>query len=207
MSAAMSPDLAGPAATPGYFDLDYYRRVHALARSWRELRQIPADRLPTEADRAACERLLFAEARLIDSGRLEAWLDLYTLDCGYWVPTDVDGADPAHIVTWEFNDRRRLEERVERLATGRAFSQIPVTRTTHLYTNIEMLTGGEGAGADEIQAICNFLIQTNLNGRASQRAGWNGFLLRRTQVGWRIVLKRVALFDADLPQINNSFTL
>jgi 3-phenylpropionate/cinnamic acid dioxygenase small subunit len=190
-------------ASAGYFDLDFYRRAHALVQSWRSLTLIPENRLPSDADRQACERLLHAEARMIDCGKLEGWLDLYTDDCAYWLPTDVEGADPSRIVSWEFNDRRRLEERVERLATGRAFSQMPVTRTTHLYTNLEMLTCGE----DGMEVICNFLIQTNLNGRPSQRAGWNGFLLRRTAVGWRIVLKRIGLFDADLPQDNNSFTL
>lgn len=199
------PAAGGPVA--GYFDLAYYQRAHALVQSWRALTLVPEDRLPTEADRAACERLLIAEARLIDGGQLEAWLELYTQDCGYWLPTDVDGADPSQIVSWEFNDRRRLEERVERLATGRAFSQLPVTRTTHLYTNFEMLTArGEGR-PDEMEVLCNFLIQTSLNGRPSTRAGWNGFLLRRSENGWRIVLKRIGLFDADLPQDNNSFTL
>lgn len=190
-------------ATPGYFDLDYYRRVHSLVQSWRALVTIPEERLPCAEDREACERLLHAEARLIDGGQLDAWLSLYTQDCAYWLPTDVEGGDPARIVSWEFNDRRRLEERVERLATGRAFSQLPVTRTTHLYSNIEMLT----SGSDGMEVLCNFLIQTNLSGRPSQRAGWNGFLLRRTADGWRIVLKRIGLFDADLPQDNNSFTL
>jgi 3-phenylpropionate/cinnamic acid dioxygenase small subunit len=89
------------------------------------------------------------------------------------------------------------------LATGKAFSQMPTTRTTHLYTNFEMMS----TAPDEMEVLCNFLIQTNLAGRPSARAGWNGFLLRRTQAGWRIVLKRVGLFDADLPQDNNSFTL
>jgi 3-phenylpropionate/cinnamic acid dioxygenase small subunit len=190
-------------AAPGYFDLDFYRRAHALAQFWRNLVFIPEERLPPEADRAACERLLNTEARLIDSGKLEQWLGLYTDDCAYWLPTDVEGGDPSRIVSWEFNDRRRLEERVERLATGRAFSQIPITRTTHLYTNLEMLT----SGPNEMEVLCNFLIQTNLNGRPSHRAGWNGFLLRRTEAGWRIVMKRIGLFDADLPQDNNSFTL
>ncbi len=189
--------------TPGYFDLGFYKQAHALVQSWRQLGAIPEDRLPAEADRLACERLLCAEARLIDGGQLDSWLALYTSDCAYWLPTDVEGADPARVVSWEFNDRRRLEERVERLQTGRAFSQLPVTRTTHLYTNFEMLTNG----ADEMQVLCNFLIQTNLGGRPSQRAGWNGFVLRRTEEGWRIVLKRIGLFDADLPQDNNSFTL
>lgn len=203
MSGGAPPAANAAPAVPGYFDLEFYRRMHALVRSWHELGSIPDERLPAEPDRIACERLLHAEARLIDRGRLEAWLDLYTEDCAYWLPTDVYGADPAKMVSWEFNDRRRLEERVERLATGRAFSQLPVTRTTHLYSNFEMLT----AGSDGMEVLCNFLIQTNRSGRDSQRAGWNGFLLRRTDVGWRIVMKRIALYDADLPQDNNSFTL
>jgi benzoate/toluate 1,2-dioxygenase beta subunit len=190
-----------PAA--GLFDLAFYRRMHALVVSWQGLGEIPPDRLPTLEDRAACERLLHAEARLIDGLRLEAWLALFTEDCAYWIPADVTGADPARFVSWEFNDRRRLEERVERLEGGRAFSQIPITRTVHLYSNIEMLTAGE----DGMEVLCQFLIQANLLGRVSQRAGWNGFLLRRTAAGWRIVLKRIGLFDADLSQHNNSFTL
>lgn len=192
-----------PVALAGYFDLDFYAVMHERVARWRSFDTVPDDRIPADADRLAAERLLAAEARLIDSGRLDAWLKLYTDDCAYWLPTDVHGADPGKFVSWEFNDRRRLEERVERLATGRAFSQNPVTRTTHLYTNFEMMT----AGPDEMEVLCNFLIQTSLSGKQSQRAGWNGFVLRWTDAGWRIVLKRIGLFDADLPQDNNSFTL
>jgi len=187
----------------GYFDLAYYGTLLETVRSWRALGEIPPDRVPPPEDLAACQRLLYAEARLIDSGQLDAWLGLFTQDCAYWVPTDVDAADPRQIVSWELNDRRRLEERVERLDTGRAYSQEPATRTTHLYTNIEALT----AGPDCLHVLCNFLIQTNLVGRISQRAGWNGYILRREPVGWRIVMKRINLQDADLPQDNNSFTL
>ncbi len=124
-------------------------------------------------------------------------------DCVYWLPTDVTGRDPRVTVAWELNDRRRLEERVERLGTGRAYSQAPPTRTTHLYTNIEALTAGEAT----VHVLCQFLIQTNLAGRVSQRSGWNGYVLRRVEGAWRIVVKRINLFDADLPQDNNSFTL
>ncbi len=200
----MPSDLANTEpAVPGYFDLQYYENAQKLVQSWRSVGQVPEGRKPALDDRLACESVLNAEARLIDSGKLEAWLDLYTKDCAYWLPTDVEGAHPARIVSWEFNDRRRLEERVERLATGRAFSQLPVTRTTHLYTNFEMMT----SGPDGMEVLCNFLIQTSLAGRSSQRSGWNGFLLRRTDDGWRIVMKRISLFDADQPQDNNSFTL
>jgi benzoate/toluate 1,2-dioxygenase beta subunit len=190
-------------ATPGYFDLDWYGRVWETVAAWRRLGEIPPERVPDPGDFDACCRLLHAEARLADRGDLDGWLALFTADCAYWIPTDVDGADPRKIVSWEFNDRRRLEERVERLKTGRAYSQEPASRMTHLYTNIEAMLAGDG----EMHVLCNFLIQTNLLGRISQRAGWNGYVLRREQAQWRIVLKRVNLLDADLPQHNNSFTL
>jgi 3-phenylpropionate/cinnamic acid dioxygenase small subunit len=192
-----------PQAREGYFDLDYYRSVIALFRTWRQITVVPEAQLPSDEQRRACERLLYAEARLIDSGRLADWLNLYSDDCAYWLPTDVELFDPICTVSWEFNDRRRLEERVERLATGRAYSQIPTTRTAHLYTNMEMMKQGDR----EMIVFCNFLIQTNRLGRIGQRAGWCGFLLRQTDDGWRIVIKRINLIDADLPQDNNSFTL
>jgi ethylbenzene dioxygenase beta subunit len=199
----MDPATQQTGARAGYFDLDYYRSVLALFRTWQEVGVVPDTQVPSEDERRACERLLYAEGRLIDSGRLDDWLGLYVEDCAYWIPTDVQLDDPAATVSWEFNDRRRLEERVERLTGGRAFSQIPTTRTTHLYTNIEMLQ----RSASEILVLCNFLIHTSRLGRIGQRAGWCGFLLRLTDQGWRIVIKRINLLDADSAQDNNSFTL
>lgn len=190
-----------------YFDLPHLGRLTELVRSWRALGAVPEDRLPDPATYAAICRLLYLEARLIDAERLEEWLALYTDDCVYWLPTDVEGRDPAEIVTWEMNDRRRLEERVERLGTGRAYSQAPPTRTTHLYTNVEVMTADADGDRPEAHVLCQFLIQTNLVGRVSQRSGWNGYVVRRTDAGWRFVVKCISLYDADLPQNNNSFTL
>jgi ethylbenzene dioxygenase beta subunit len=187
----------------GYFDLGWYDRVKCLVAAWRGLVEIPAARMPDPALQAQITRLLYCECRLLDQARLEEWLGLFSKECAYWIPTDTDDRDPARTVAWEFNDRRRLEERIERLATGRAFSQAPPTRTTHYVTNIEMLTGGPGL----VHVLCNFLIQTNLGGRVTQRSGWHGYLFRHEADAWRIVLKRVNLFDADKPQDNNSFTL
>lgn len=189
--------------TDGYFDLPHYEALLATVQDWRRLGAIPDDRLPSADAYAAICRLMYLEARLLDAERLPEWLALFTTDCVYWLPTDVTGRDPRVTVAWELNDRRRLEERVERLGTGRAYSQAPPTRTTHLYTNIEALTAGEAT----VHVLCQFLIQTNLAGRVSQRSGWNGYVLRRVEGAWRIVVKRINLFDADLPQDNNSFTL
>lgn len=188
---------------PGYFDLDFYARVQGAVRSWMTMDAVPSDcRLSAEQE-WQCRALLFQEARLIDQGRLDDWLDLFTDTGCYWLPADAAQLDPATTVSWEFNDRRRMEERVERLLTGKAYSQIPPTRTTHSYTNIELV----GVSDDEVHAICNFLINTHRPEGNRLLSGWNGFILRSDGDGWLIELKRVNLLDADRPQGNLSFFL
>ncbi|CZT37144.1 aromatic-ring-hydroxylating dioxygenase subunit beta [Rhizobium sp. 9140] len=193
----------------GYFGLSYYQAVQAIVEDWRALAEIPAERLADPADTAAVTRLLHAEARLLDAERLPEWLGLFTPDCAYWIPADTAISTPWTAVSWEFNDRRRLEERVERLGTGKAYSQSPPTRSAHLYSNIEVFRGADWSGATEntLHVLCTFLIQTNFAGHPSTRAGWNGYIVRKEGPSWRIVLKRISLYDADLAQDNNSFTL
>lgn len=184
-------------------DPPYYAQLWNTVSAWRAMAAIPAERLPPRETCEAVQRLLFLEARLLDQNRLVEWLALYTADCVYWIPADVENRDPRQTVSWEFNDRRRLEERVERLATGRAYAQVPPTRATHHLNNIEVFT----ADADTVHVLCNFLIQTHRGGEISARSGWCGYVLRQVLGQWRIALKRINLFDADLPQPNNAFTL
>lgn len=184
-------------------DPAFYTQLWETVRAWRAMGEIPAERLPArETCEAAC-RLLYLESRLLDQNRLDEWLSLYTDDCIYWIPADIEACDPRNTVSWELNDRRRLEERVERLATGRAYAQVPATRTTHHLSNIEVFH----ADTNTLHVLCNFLIQTHRVNEAGTRSGWLGYVLRRVEDRWRIALKRINLFDADLPQSNLSFTL
>ncbi len=96
-----------------------------------------------------------------------------------------------------------MEERVERLLTGKAYSQLPPTRTTHSYTNIELLA----VSATEVHAICNFMLNTHRPDGNRLLSGWNGFILQLVDNKWLIELKRVNLLDADGPQNNLSFFL
>lgn len=191
-----------PAAQPS-FDLAYYERIWHMVREWKTLGEIPADRIPSREVIDAVTRLLYLEARLLDQRRLREWLALFANDGAYWIPADIDIRDPRTTVSWEFNDRRRLEERIERLETSRAYSQMPPTRTVHALSNIEVMT----AESASVNVLCNFQIQTRRGGDTTPRCGWCGYVLRHEANGWRIVLKRVNLFDADLPQSNLSFTL
>jgi len=192
-----------PGAQPGYFDRDFYGDLHRIVRSWVTMDEIPANARPAPETEWQCRALLLHEARLIDRGRLDDWLSLFTDSACYWLPADASQMDPATTVSWELNDRRRMEERVERILTGKAYSQLPPTRTTHSYTNIELLAVSE----DEVHAICNFMINTHRPEGNRLLSGWNGFILKRSGEDWLIELKRVNLLDADGPQGNLSFFL
>ncbi len=185
------------------FDLGFYDRMAALLEKWKHLGEIPVDQIPSREVIDEITRLLYLEARLLDQHRLREWLALFSADGAYWIPADVDYRDPRHTIAWEFNDRRRMEERVERLETGQAYSQIPPTRTVHLLSNIEVMLAED----DTLHALCNFHIQTHRGHDTQSRCGWCGYVLRKENGHWKIVLKRVNLFDADLPQGNLSFTL
>jgi benzoate/toluate 1,2-dioxygenase beta subunit len=96
------------------------------------------------------EQFLFREARLIDERRFGEWEQLWD-DAGiYWVPANGDSTDPDRDVSLIYDNRSRLHSRVERYASGKAFSQQPPPRTAHLVTNVVIDDSSSpiGAGKD-----------------------------------------------------------
>jgi benzoate/toluate 1,2-dioxygenase beta subunit len=182
-----------------YVDEAFYARLARIAAEW----SAPGDELPEASAEAACTRLLFREARLIDDRRHEDWLGLFTRECLYWIPAVPDGGDPRREVSLEFHDRRRLEDRIARLRTGRAYSQIPPTRTRHLLTNLEMWR----VDAGEVRVRANVLIQTFQHDVHRALAGWCGWVLVPEDGSWKIAVKQVNLIDSDRGQENNTFVL
>jgi 3-phenylpropionate/cinnamic acid dioxygenase small subunit len=167
---------------------------------------VPADR-PVAEEIAA---LLTVEARLLDQAALqreayEPWLALYDDECIYWIPSSQPAGDPRKVVTLEFHDRRRLLDRVARLGTGKAYSQVPASRTARVNSPLEVWPSPDRS--DEWRARCTFVVAESREGRSRFLAGWNGFVLRRSGGRLRIVVKQVNLIDSDAPQGNNSFFL
>jgi ethylbenzene dioxygenase subunit beta len=181
-----------------YLDDRFYERLCGMSREWFVAGEAPAADL-----REMCERLLCREVRLIDDGEFEQWLGLFSRDCAYWIPATRPAGDPRREVTQEFHDRRRLEDRLARIRTGRAYSQVPPTRTCHLLTNLEIVAGG----LDEIRARASFAIHTYRLQVYRTLAGWCGYVLVREDNDWKIQVKQINLIDADEGQENNSFFL
>ncbi len=87
-------------------------------------------------DLRRCEQFLLHEARLLDDGKFEAWLALFTQEAWYWVPSEPDQADPHETVSLIYDDRRLLETRVRRLSSPRLYSQEPRSRTSRIIGNV-----------------------------------------------------------------------
>src|SRR5262245_40524803 len=87
-------------------------------------------------DTSECEQFLVHEARLLDEGRFDEWLALFTADAWYWVPSEPNQASPRDTVSLIYDDRRLLETRVRRLASPRIYSQEPRSRTSRIIANV-----------------------------------------------------------------------
>ena len=91
--------------------------------------------------RADVEDFLFMEADLIDAWKLPEWLELFTDDGAYYVPsTDVDPyAMPNNNLFYIADDRFRLGERVKRLMKRTAHVEFPHSKVRHLVGNVRIL--------------------------------------------------------------------
>lgn len=172
-----------------YVDDGFYRELATVRAEWSD--DWPATDL---AVRHEAETLLYREARLLDEGRFNDWLDLYTDECLYWVPVAPSGGDPRTEVSHAFDDRRRLTDRVYWLRTGLAFCQIPQSRTRRLVGNVEVLDEPE-RGRRRVRST--FQISEFRAGVTKAYAGWYGHVLVRTDDGWRVRLKQVNLLDSE----------
>ena len=86
--------------------------------------------------RAEAEDVLFREAYYLDGRKWDDWLELFTEDCEYWVPSWKDEhqvtEDPKREISLiYYGGRFGLEDRVWRIRSGQSIASTPLPRTTH----------------------------------------------------------------------------
>jgi benzoate/toluate 1,2-dioxygenase beta subunit len=173
-----------------YVDDAFYDKLVAAFADW----QRPELELPDIAIREQCRTLLEREARLLDQGRYPEWLELYAPECVVWVPGAATPGDPRREVSVFFDDRARLEDRIFRLGTGAAWSQVPPSRTVRFVSNVEAFRTEERT---VLMVRSNLLLAEFRAGETRTLAGWCGHRLRRRQVGWEIEAKQLNLLERD----------
>jgi 3-phenylpropionate/cinnamic acid dioxygenase small subunit len=112
------------------------------------------------------EKFLFREARLMDEHRYQEWLALWASDAVYWVPCGHEDTDPLRQVSIIYDNRTKLEDRINRLQSGSVLAQDPKPRMRRVISNVEIERAGEETTVDS-----NFvLVQT----RGTNQYTWCG---------------------------------
>src|ERR1700733_8241357 len=125
--------------------------------------------------RPGVEDFLFAEAELLDEWRLPEWLELFTDDAIYYVPsTDVPAdSSPDKNLFYVADDRFRLSERVKRLMKRTAHAEFPHSRTRHLVSNVRIRKRSD----DEIEVSSAFITYRTKDGVTDTYFGSNRYRL------------------------------
>lgn len=144
---------------------------------------------------AECASFLHYEARLLDTRRFAEWLDLFTEDCVYWVPS-APNADPRREVTVSFDDRRRMEDRIIRFETGFAHNQEPGRRLRRLVTNIEAWEAEDGLSR-RVMANAHVFEARDRKPRSEFVVGLDYWLVRAPDDTWKIRVKRSQLINSQ----------
>jgi p-cumate 2,3-dioxygenase beta subunit len=144
--------------------------------------------------RAEVEDLLYHEAELLDSWKLDDWLELLTDDATYYVPpNDKPDADHRFTLFTIADDIVRLRERIIRLKDPNCHAEYPPSRTRRLITNVR-LTEVEG---DTISVAANFVIYRYRRGGQHQDfVGRYRHKLKRVG-GLLKIAERRAILDAE----------
>ena len=165
--------------------------------------------LPRDASyfalRADIEDVFSTEADMLDERRFEEWLDYLADDIVYFVPMRRNVAVDGHAerentregrdISWFEDDKWTLTKRVEQIATGVHWAEEPLSRTTHLVTNVQLQSATPSVSeATMVTARCRFIVYQN-------RAEYEEYLfvgkrtdtLRRTDNGWQLCRREVSL--------------
>ena len=118
------------------------------------------------------EDFLYREADLLDERRFEDWLNLLAEDLVYFMPMRRNVRQGMHDehentlqgqgISWLDEDKWTLTKRVEQIRTGIHWAEEPMSRISHLITNVQLLDARPDVeSAKEVVVRSRFLIHQN----------------------------------------------
>ncbi|MEM7405187.1 MAG: aromatic-ring-hydroxylating dioxygenase subunit beta [Pseudomonadota bacterium] len=138
---------------------------------------------------------VYREARLLDEGHFDEWLQLFAKDGVYWMPLEPGQTDPKHVTSLLYEDLFMLTLRVRRLEGARTFSQYPPSRGHHLLAWPAVDEADEDANVFVVTTAFHY-VETRLDDQELY-AGWARHELIREDGAFKIALKRVDLVNCD----------
>ena len=140
--------------------------------------------------RELVEDFLFREAALLDEWRLDDWVNLFTQDARYVVPTtDLPDGDPKRDLVFIDDDINRLRARAVRLNSRHAHREYPWSRTRRFVSNVRVEETNDG----ELSVTSNVLVYRFRNGEGAPYVGSIDYVLRRDDGDLKIAYRRAVL--------------
>jgi 3-phenylpropionate/cinnamic acid dioxygenase small subunit len=144
-------------------------------------------------DKTAAEKFLYSEAEFLDDNKFDEWLSLWTDDATYWVPCNDYDIDPTEHVSLIYDDKAKLEARVERLKSEAAWGQNPRSRFRRIISNVMC----EEGGGPELTVYSNFILHELRRHVLTVWAGRSIHRLREVNGKLRMSYKKVLLLSND----------
>jgi 3-phenylpropionate/cinnamic acid dioxygenase small subunit len=162
------------------------------------------------------EDFLYSEADLLDSRRYEEWLALLAEDVRYWMPmrrnVKVDDLEREFTregldISWFDEGKETLTRRVRQIQTGIHWAEEPVSRISHIVSNIRVLEASPAWDEPaEVTVGCRFLVYRNrVETETDFLVGKREDLLRRSEGEWRIARRKILLDQNVLLSKNLTF--
>lgn len=156
------------------------------------------------------ETLIHHEARLLDQGRLDDWLQLYAEDASYWVPID-ENADPLQESSVIYDNRLRLAMRVEQIMRQARVAQTPASHTLRMITNLEIAQAGDGMATARFALLLTEVRSGDWRqrglGEIRQFPGHCELEAVEHHGQWKIRRKKIVLLNRKQPIVGLSFIL
>lgn len=155
--------------------------------------------------RERVETFIALEAELADTHRYDEWLELWSPDGLYWVPSNADDYDPAKHVSIIYDKYERLQERCFRLSVEGVHSQEPRSRLCRSVSNLQVRISENGLDAIIVGGV---MILVEVRSGVKQVYGARlEYHLVEAGDSFKIRRKKVMLLDNDEPLGNLTFLL
>ena len=152
---------------------------------------------------------LYREAELLDERRYDDWLALLADDIRYWMPMrrnikygeeEREFTRERQDVAWFDEGKDTLVRRVKQIQTGIHWAEEPVSRISHLVTNVQLVEATPSvAEPQEVTVRCRFLIYRNrVETETDILVGKREDVLRREGDDEWVIARRKILLDQNV---------
>jgi 3-phenylpropionate/cinnamic acid dioxygenase small subunit len=151
------------------------------------------------------EEFLYLEADLLDGRKFREWLDLLAEDLVYFMPIrrnvkfgeqdERENTRQGEGISWFDEDKWTVTKRVEQILTGVHYAEEPLSRVTHMVSNLRLLDVKPSVDdPHEVSVSCRFLVfQSRVEYENYTFIGRRNDVLRRDGDSWLIARRELIL--------------